>query len=72
MPLDRQRHMKSTLKPAKEKMFIVILCVAGISCVIYGMTRENDVVFVIGVVLVVSGYLLIRKKLKRAIYNNRP
>ena len=51
----------------KEKTLIVCLCVFGLLAVSYGMFRENDTVFVIGVLFVIGGYLLIRKKLKESI-----
>ena len=51
----------------KEKALIVCLCVFGLLAVSYGMFKENDVVFIVGVLLVIGGYLLIRKKLKESI-----
>jgi hypothetical protein len=53
------------LSPLKEKVLVVTLCIIGISGVAYGMIRKNNPVFVIGIILVIAGYLLIRKKLKR-------
>lgn len=51
----------------KEKILIVCLCVFGLLAVSYGMFRENDMVFIIGVFFVIGGYLLIRRKLKESI-----
>lgn len=51
----------------KEKTLIVSLCVSGVLAVSYGMFRENDMVFIMGVLMVIGGYLLIRRKLKESI-----
>ncbi len=51
----------------KEKTLIVCLCVFGLLAVSYGMFKENDMVFIIGVLFVIGGYLLIRRKLKESI-----
>ena len=47
-----------------EKPLIAGLCIVGVSAVAYGMTCSNNPVFIIGLVLVIAGYLLIRRKLK--------
>jgi hypothetical protein len=51
----------------REKAVITLLCVMGILAVSYGMIKDNDVVFVIGLVFIVGGYLLIRRKLKQSV-----
>jgi hypothetical protein len=51
----------------REKAFISCLCVFGILAVSYGMIRDNNAVFVIGLLFVIGGYLLIRRKLKESI-----
>ena len=51
----------------KEMTLTVLLCLVGILTVAYGMIGRNNVVFVIGLVLVIAGYLLIRKRLKESI-----
>ena len=50
----------------KEKALIVCLCVFGLLAVGYGMFKENDMVFIVGVLFVIGGYLLIRRKLKES------
>ena len=52
------------MKPKNEKILIILICVFGILAVGYGMATENDPVFVVGILLVIGGYLLIRRKLK--------
>ena len=47
----------------KEKVLIILVCIIGLSAVFYGMVRDNNPVFVIGLIFVVGGYLMIRKKL---------
>lgn len=50
-----------------EKLLIICLCVIGILAVSYGMIKDNNVIFIIGLLFVVGAYLLIRRKLKQAI-----
>ncbi len=50
-----------------EKPIIVFLCSIGISCVVYGMGKENNTVFIVGLLLVIAGYLLIRRKMKESV-----
>jgi len=50
-----------------EKSIIVFLCAIGIFCVVYGMGKENNTVFIVGLLLVIAGYLLIRRKLKESV-----
>jgi len=52
------------MKPKPEKALIALTCVLGIFAVAYGMVKENNLVFIIGLLFIISGYLLIRKKLK--------
>ena len=51
----------------REKVFIVCLCVFGVLAVSYGMIKENNAVFILGLLFVIGGYLLIRRKLKESI-----
>jgi len=51
-----------TLK--REKLIIVFSCAIGIFCIVYGMGKENNTVFIVGLLLVIGGYLLIRRKMK--------
>ena len=53
-----------------EKAMTVFLCATGVLAVGYGMMRPNHVAFVIGLVLVIWGYLRIRKKLKESLRKN--
>ena len=48
----------------KEKAFILLVCLFGILGVCYGILNKDHPVFIIGLVFVVVGYLMIRKKLK--------
>jgi LPXTG-motif cell wall-anchored protein len=47
-----------------EKTIAVIICILGVSSVAYGMSEDNNVVFVVGLLFIVGGYLMIRRKLK--------
>ena len=51
----------------KEKGLIILVCVIGLTAVCYGMARDNNTVFIIGLGFVVGGYIMIRKKLKASI-----
>ena len=50
-----------------EKIITSLLCVFGISAVSYGMIKENHIIFMIGLLSVIGGYLLIRKRLKTSL-----
>jgi len=49
-------------------VFITLLCVIGLSAVGYGMIQDSDGVFVFGILCVIAGYLLIRRKLKAPVH----
>jgi hypothetical protein len=55
----------------KEKALTLGLCLAGILAIAYGMTKQNHVVFVIGLLFVIAGYLRIRKKLKESLRDKK-
>jgi len=55
---------KSIVKSKGKKALTACLCVLGVSAVVYGMSQGNHPVFITGLILVITGYLLIRKKLK--------
>ena len=48
----------------KEKILITLLCSLGILALGYGMAQENNPVFIVGLLFVIAGYLLIRRRLK--------
>jgi len=52
------------MESKKAKSLIALLCALGILAVGHGISTENDIIFIIGLFLIVAGYLLIRKKLK--------
>ena len=58
---------KGTGESLKQKALILIICTIGIVAVSYGMAKDNNVVFVIGIVFVIGGYLLIRRRIKEHI-----
>ena len=51
----------------KDKRTIVALAVPAVVCVVYGMVREDNPVFLIGLALGIAAYLLFRKRLKEEI-----
>ena len=50
----------------KDKFLSIFLCIIGVSVISYGMIKDNDVIFLIGLVFVIGAYLLIRRKLKES------
>lgn len=48
----------------KDKALVLALCFLGVLALSYGMVNKNHPVFVAGLVLVIAGYLMFRKKLK--------
>jgi hypothetical protein len=53
-----------------KKALIIAICVIGVVAVAYGMAKDNNPIFILGLVFVIAGYLLIRKKLKESVRNN--
>ena len=43
----------------------IIVFVVGILTTLYGMIKDNNDVFIIGLVFIIVGYALVRTKLKR-------
>ena len=62
--------LKATSYILKNKALIILICIIGISAVSYGMLKDNRIIFIIGLVFVIWGYVLIRKKIKASIRNN--
>jgi 1,4-dihydroxy-2-naphthoate octaprenyltransferase len=48
----------------KKKALIIIICTCGICALAYGMANGDNTIFLIGLMLVIIGYLYIRKELK--------
>jgi len=55
-----------------EKPLAIISCILGVAAVAYGMAREKDILFIIGLFLVAGGYLMIRRKLKNHAERQNP
>jgi hypothetical protein len=53
----------------KQKALIFVICAIGIVAVSYGMAKDDNAIFVIGIVFVIAGYLLIRRSIKEHIRN---
>ena len=49
---------------------ISLICVIGIVAVSYGRLNDSNLVFVIGLLFVIGGYLLIRRRIKDYIKKN--
>jgi len=64
--------MAKIMKPSKKNPFLTLfLCAAGIGATCYGMIQRNNPVFMLGLILVIAGYLIIRKRLKASIRSPR-
>ena len=48
-----------------KKVFIAFLWIEGVLAIAHGMTKNNDTVFIVGIISVIIGYILLRKDLKR-------
>jgi hypothetical protein len=48
-------------------LITIALCILGIPAVVYGMMTESHPVFIAGLILVVTAYLLIRRQLKPSV-----
>jgi len=62
--------LKFTSYIIKNKILIILTCIIGVLAVSYGMLKDNNVIFTIGLLFVIGGYLLIRRKIKESIRNN--
>lgn len=51
----------------RNRILILLLCLIGVISVGYGMIMDSDGIFVLGIVCVVSGYFLIRRRLKASL-----
>ena len=51
----------------RNKILLILLCMIGIAAVSYGMLKDNDLIFIIGLFLIFGGYLLFRKRIKESI-----
>jgi LPXTG-motif cell wall-anchored protein len=60
----RQKGIQNILK---QKALILVICAFGIVAVSYGVAKGNNAVFIIGIVFVIAGYLLIRRRIKEHI-----
>ena len=52
------------MKYFKHKLCITAMCICSLGAVVYGMMKKDDIVFLLGLIIVIVAYLLIRKKLK--------
>ena len=46
------------------KWFVAIICAIGMGAVAYGMGFHNNLIFIIGIILVATTYVIIRRCLK--------
>ena len=54
----------------EKKTLIIAICMIGILAVSYGMLNDNNLIFIIGVLFIIGGYLLIRRRIKESIREN--
>ena len=48
----------------KHKALILGICTFGIIAVSYGVAKDDNLIFVIGILFVIGGYLPIRRRIK--------
>ena len=66
-PFDSRTIEEPDKRDKVNKILTVALCLIGILSVGYGMIGDSDGVFIFGILCVIGGYLLIRRKLKESI-----
>jgi hypothetical protein len=49
------------------KLITLILCYVGVVMIAVGMSRENNPLFIIGIISVGVGYIIIRRRLKESL-----
>ncbi len=54
----------------KKKPLTILICMIGVSTVAYGMLKGNNLIFIIGMLFVIGGYVLIRRKIQKPIHHN--
>jgi NaMN:DMB phosphoribosyltransferase len=52
------------LKTGTEKIIIAALSAAGACAVAYGMAKQNNPVFLAGIIAVIAAYFFIRRRLR--------
>jgi len=62
--------LKATCYILEKKSSTLLICMIGISAVAYGMLKDNNLIFIIGMLCVIGGYLLIRRKIGDSTDNN--
>jgi LPXTG-motif cell wall-anchored protein len=60
------------MKMKFEKPLAIISCILGVAAVLYGMAGEEDILFIIGLLLIAGGYLIIRRRLKNHAERQNP
>jgi len=55
----------------EKKSPIILICMIGISAVAYGALNDSNLIFIIGMLFVIGGYVLIRRKIKESVRNNQ-
>ena len=53
-----------------KRTLISVICVFGIAAALYGMLSNNDLIFIVGLVFVIGGYLLLRTRIKDYVRKN--
>ena len=53
----------------KNRALLILVCVVGTALILYGMAKDDNLIFVIGVLFVIGGYLLVRRRIKKHIRN---
>lgn len=54
----------------KKKYLIAPICMIGVVGMGYGMVNDNNLIFIIGLVFVIAGYLLVRRKIRESMRKN--
>ena len=53
-----------------KRTLISVICLIGTAAALYGMLSNNDLIFIVGLVFVIGGYLLLRTRIKDYVRKN--
>lgn len=65
----RNSHQGRGIYPLKmgkdqKNYLIIVLCLFSITMIAYGIACNNNIIFIVGLILVIGCYIFIRKRLK--------
>ncbi len=59
--------LRATIDRLTTKNSVIVIGVIGAGAVFYGILKDHSLIFIIGLILVLGGYLLMRRRIKESI-----